>query len=192
MQMMVPPQGLRWGRTQPGRDKDSLPGLRDLPPGPSLPSAHSSGQPEESLMSSTPRSHQSLPAAGLGTGRWQEDDSWSPLPRKGFPSFPPGWKAPTLAGVCSESLAAPSPACPAFAGGFKYMVPGAVVPEPCEQDRSRDGHQVQPRVQLTRQVHGHEAGLRSRWEVNPEVRTRSSEGNQVKTQSSGHQASAEQ
>lgn len=89
MQVTVPSQGLRWGRTQPAGDKGSLPGLRHLPPGPLLPSAHLSGQPEESLMSSTSRSHQSLPAAGLGTGGWQEEDSWVSLAPSvgGCPNF---------------------------------------------------------------------------------------------------------
>ena len=40
MQVMVPSQGLCWGKTQLGGDKGSLPCLRDLPPDPSLPSAH--------------------------------------------------------------------------------------------------------------------------------------------------------
>lgn len=96
-----------------------------------------------------------------------------------------------MVGVCSESLTAPSPACPAFAGDFKYAIPGVMVPEPGEQERSRDGDQVQLRVQIIRQVHGDETRLRSSQEVNPEVRIRSSVGNQVQTQSSGHQASVE-
>lgn len=85
---MVPFQGLHWGRTQPGSDKGSLTGLKDLPPIPSLPLAELSGHPEESLMSSMSRSHQSLPAAGLGTGG-QQEDRWASLTPSvsSFPKF---------------------------------------------------------------------------------------------------------
>lgn len=43
VQVTMLSQGLHWGRTQPGDDKGSLPGLRYLHPGPLLPSAHFSG-----------------------------------------------------------------------------------------------------------------------------------------------------
>lgn len=43
-----------------------------------------------------------------------------------------------------------------------------------EQGRPRDNSQVQPRVEITRQVHGDEAGLRSSQEVSLQVRVRSS------------------
>lgn len=50
-------------------DKGSLPGLRELLPGPSLPSAHLSGQPEGFLIPSVSRSHQPVPAAGWEQGK---------------------------------------------------------------------------------------------------------------------------
>lgn len=56
--------GTLLGKDAARGDKGSLPGLGDLSPGPSLPSAHLRGQPEESLMSSMSRSHRSVPAQG--------------------------------------------------------------------------------------------------------------------------------
>lgn len=43
-------------------------------------------------------------------------------------------------------------------------------------------------VQITRWVHGGKADPRSCWEVNPQVKVRSSGGNQGQTQASHHQA----
>lgn len=56
--------GTLLGKDAARGDEGSLPGLGDLSPGPSLPSAHLHGQPEESLMSSMSRSHRSVPAQG--------------------------------------------------------------------------------------------------------------------------------
>jgi len=47
--------------------------------------------------------------------------------------------------------------------------PSLAVPK---TDRARGGGQVQSSIQTIRQHHGNEAGLESRWEVNPQVMAR--------------------
>ena len=56
------------------------------------------------------------------------------------------------------------------AGTFCYPGPCPTAHEQGAQGRPGDGHHIQPRVQIIRQVHKDKAGLKSSWDVSPWVR----------------------
>lgn len=116
-------------------------------------------------MSSMSRSHQSLPAAGLGTGRTAEGGQlgipdpicqWLPqvqallatlLPGEvSLVSFLLGRLQPWLVSALNLTQHHPLLVQPLLEG--LICCTRVMVLEPGELDRSRDGHQVQRRVQL--------------------------------------------
>jgi len=159
-------------------------------------------------MSSVSRSHQSLPAAGLGTRGWAGG-------RLGIPD-PICWWLPQLQALLATLLVGEVSLVSLLVGRFQPWLESALnlsqhhplLVQPLLEGLntlyqgpwyltqvSRSRPEMVTRFNQESNSSNKSMvmreGWRSNWEVNPYIRIRSSEGSQGQTWSSGHQASAE-